>query len=891
MRLIDRFTRGKVAEEVDEELAFHAEMTIRELVARGRTPQQARDEAERRFGNSAAVSLACRRLGEQRDRHARRAEYFSELRTDLRFALRQLARAPGFTAIATVTLALGIGATAAMFSIVDAVVLRSLPFPDPARVVALHPTIEGRESALTPPEYLALRAVPAFAHVAVAHLDGGEAVRFGDLPEMIDAAAVSVDFFAVFGVRPQLGRTFTPEEDVAGGPGAAILSHRFWISRFNADPGVIGRVLQIGGTPHTIVGVMPESFDFVKGSANIWTPLALAPNAATQFGAHYLTGFARLRPSVTIEQATAAGRIAELDLARRIGSHTRPLSVYGLQLRHFSDDLVHDYRALLFILLGAVSFVLLIACSNVANLLLTRGTTRARELAVRAALGAGRGRLVRQLLAESLVLSLGGAVAGILIAFLLLRMLPLISPENVPRLEQASIDWRVLAVTLGLAVASSVLCGLAPSIRAARPDLQQTLREGGRGSGVARDRLRSTLLTAQVALTLALLVGAGLLLRSAWAIQHVDPGFEARGVLAARIVLPEARYGSGDSVVRTYATLRDEAARIPGVAITALTSVVPMSGSRMRSSVTPGGQSAKVHDIQANLRLASDGYFATMKIPLVVGRDLSPFDRADGPPVTVVSEAMVRALWPGLAMRDAIGKTIDAVPTRRKDLASWEIVGVVGDMHEAALTQSPDPEMYTPYQQTADNFWPFLGRSLVIVARLRQEGAAPESLREPLQRVIARFDPTLPIADSKSMEGYLSESLATSRMNTVVLSLLGGIALVLAMVGIYGVVSYFVSQRTREIGVRIALGGTPAAIWKFVAQRGLTPIAVGLLAGVGLSLATSAFLRAQLFGVTSSDPLTLGAVGLLMTVVALIAIYVPARRAMRVPPIVALSSE
>ncbi|HEY4218997.1 MAG TPA: ABC transporter permease [Gemmatimonadaceae bacterium] len=891
MKLIKRFVRGAIKEEVDSELAFHIDMTVRDLVARGMSEQQARAEAQRRFGDATTVTAECRRFGEERDRVARRTEYLTELRQDVAFAVRQLVKTPGFTIVSVLTLALGIGATAAMFSALDAVVLRSLPFPNASRIVDIHPHQAGRRNlGLTPPEYLAFRNIKELEYVAVARLGGGAALQIGDLPEMVDAAAVSADYFAVFGVRPEFGRTFTRDEDVEGGPGVAILSHRFWMSRFNGDPAVLNRVLQIDGKPHTVIGIMPASFDFLKGSANIWEPLALAPAAATQYGAHYLEGYARLRAGVSQAVASAALLSAEHAVAAQIPERTQSLSAYEIQIRSFSDDLVHDYRALLFILVGAVGFVLLIACGNVANLLLARGMSRARELAIRAALGAGRGRLFRQLLTESLVLSLVGAAAGLFVAFILLRALPHISPDDVPRLERAHIDLRVLGMTLLLGIASSVIFGLVPALRAARPQLQQTLREGGRGSGSARDRLRAILVGAQVALTLALLVGAGLLIRSAWSIQHVDPGFDPHGVLAARIVLPEVHYASGDAVVRTYTTIRDEAARIPGVQSVALTSVVPMSNSTMRSSVAPGGAGKSDSREDANLRLVSDGYFSTMRIPMIAGRDISRDDLADGVPVAVVNEVIIHTLWPGIDVRDAIGRRIGAVPTRRKDLPEWEIVGVTKDLHEAALTQTPDPEMYVPYQQTADAFWPFLGRSLVVVARLADEHAAPETLVRPLQRVIAHVDPSLPIADSKSVEGYLSDSVATARMNTILLSLLGGIALVLAMVGIFGVVAYFVRQRTYEIGVRLALGATPSDVWRFVVRRGMAPVVGGMVAGIGLSLATSALLRGQLFGVTAHDPATLGVVASLMAAVALLAIYVPARRAARVPPAIALTS-
>jgi predicted permease len=523
-------------------------------------------------------------------------------------------------------------------------------------------------------------------------------------------------------------------------------------------------------------------------------------------------------------------------------------------------------------------------------MLLARGTTRGRELAIRAALGAGRGRLFRQLLTESFILSMVGATAGLAVAFALIRVLRLVAPSNIPRIDQMTIDWRVLGVTLLLGVASSLLFGLAPALRAARVQLQQNIREGGRGSGGGRDRLRPILVGAQVAMTLALLTGAGLLIRSAWQAQHVDPGFDPRGVLTARILLPAVSYSDGADIVRAFAAIRREAQKIPEAKSVALTSVVPLSGSQIESSIKADDAPETARKLTANLRLTSEGYFSTMRIPLIAGRDIAETDVAESTPVTVISASLARALWPGRDPRQAIGKRISAVPTRRDDLKNWEVVGIVGDLHDAALTTEPVPEMYMPFPQTTDVFWPYLARSLVVVIRHANADAPAEALVQPLKSAVSRVDRSLPLADSRSMESYLAESLATSRMNTLLLSTLGGIALVLAMVGIYGVVAYFVSQRTQEIGIRIALGSTPADTWTFVVRRGVMPVLVGLAAGVGLSLATSTLLRSQLFGVSARDPLTLGGATAVLLVVAILAMYMPARRAMRVSPVVALAS-
>jgi predicted permease len=369
----------------------------------------------------------------------------------------------------------------------------------------------------------------------------------------------------------------------------------------------------------------------------------------------------------------------------------------------------------------------------------------------------------------------------------------------------------------------------------------------------------------------------------------VDPGFDPRGVFTARVLLPAERYPTGESIVRAFNAMREEAARIPGVESVALSSVVPLSGSRIVSSISAEDRPRGEQDVSANLRMVSDGYFRTMRIPLIVGRDVARTDGAETTPVVVVNVALVRALWPGVDLRDAIGRRIRSVPTRREDLENWQVVGVVGDLHDAALTERPAPEMYTPFAQTTDTFWPYLGRSLVIAVRQPTPDRADGLMRQ-LQRAINRVDPSLPLADTKTMVDYLADTLATARMNTLLLSTLGGIALVLAIVGIYGVVSYFVSQRTQEIGIRVALGSTPLAIWRLVVERGMRPVLVGIGVGVALSFATSTLLRSQLFGVTARDPVTVLGVGVLLAVVAVIAMYVPARRAMRVSPIVALTS-
>ncbi len=882
-----RLWRASVEDEVESELAFHLEMTTRELMEQGMSLTNARTEAERRFGDSAAINAECRRYGAERDRRAVRAEYLDELRQDATFAIRQLLRARGFTIVAVLTLALGIGATAAVFSALDAVALRPLPYANADRIVVVHPTRKGEPTDPSPPEYLGYQAVPAFDRVAAAVLQAGITLRLGDVPEMIGGGHVTADYFAVFGAHPLLGRTFTADEDSPGRANVAVISYRLWMSHFNGDRAAVGRTVEIDGTPHTILGVMPKAFDLTSGSEDIWTPIAFSSDDATKYGEHYLKVYARLRPGVTLEQARAATIPAERAVAERIPQHTLKLTEYGADVHRYRDDLVGAYQSLLLVLLGAVSFVLLIACGNVANLLLARASARTKELAIRAALGAGRGRIVRQLLTESLVLAVTGALAGLAVAYGLLRVILAVSPEDIPRLDQATIDWRVLAFTLGTGMVSAVFFGLLPAVRAARPQLQQTLREGGRGS-LTRDRLRPVLVAAEVALAITLLVASGLLIRSAWKMQHVDPGFDPRGVLTARLFLPEAHYPTPATIINGFSAIRDEAARIPGVSSAALTSVVPLSGSSMQSSVEAEGRPIDDKSPQANLRFASSGYFATMRIPFIAGRDIATSDNAGAPGVMVINEALARMLWPESDPREAIGRNIAGVAPKNGPKYR-SVVGVVANIHDGALSEKPAPEFYIPYTQTPELIWPLIQRSLVVVVRGPSTKGAAEALARPLGRAVARVDASLPLTEAKSLDQFMRASLATARMNTVLLSLLGGIALVLAMVGIYGVVSYFVNQHVHEIGVRLALGATPGLIWGFVMRRGLLPIIAGLAVGITLSLLTTSLIRQQLFGVTAHDPLTLGGVGSLLLVIAVLAMYVPARRAMRVPPIIALN--
>ena len=884
--------RASTRDEVDADIAFHLDMMTRDLMDRqGLSEPQARAEAERRFGDVRAVTEESRRLADERDMNERRAEFRGELRQDVSFALRQLRRSPGFSAMAVLTLALGFGATAAVFSALYAVVLKPLPFDDVDRVVSVRVTARGEETGGTAAEFFALgeHTTKAFEHVA-AYVNTGFTIRTGETPELVSGGRVSPDYFRVLGVTPAMGRTFSREEDVPGRDNVAIISNRAWRTRFNEDPAILGSTIQVDGTPRTVIGVMPPSFDVTADFEEIWTPLALTREYANLHSARFLDFFGRLREGVTTRQAEAALVQAVRAAAASDPNRRAPVTDYGAVVHSIIDTVVGDYKSLLLMLLGAGVFVLLIACTNVANLLIARGTVRGRELSIRAALGAGRRRLLRQLLTEAAVLALAGAAMGLAMAFGLLRAVVAVSPEGVPRLEQASVDLRVLGFTLVCAAASTVLFGLVPAFRVTGESLERALRAGGRTLRGGRDRLRAVLVGAEVALAMTLLVGAGLLIRSALHVQRVDPGFDANGVITARVLLPESRYPDPPRIVAFYDQLQREASQLPAVDSAALVSMVPLSGSNAGSSVFSEEQSLDdPRPVTSNLRLASGGYFATMRIPLRAGRDISSRDVSGSPKVMVINETLASKLWPGVALRDVLGRRINAIAPRRNEPNWWEVVGVVGDLHSEALSADVAPEFYIPVAQTPSLLWPLIQRSLVLVARTRNDNADAETLDRPVRELVSGIDPNLPVADMRTMTRMLRGSQATARFNTLVLGTLGAIALLLAVIGVYGVVSYFVSQRTQDIAVRMALGATPLSIWKYVAARGLLPLVAGVVVGTALSMATAQLLESRLYRVSPHDPLTIGATALLLLVVSVIATYAPARRAIRVQPVEALS--
>jgi predicted permease len=878
--------RGPVEEEVDAELEFHVEMRARELVGRGMDPDRAREEAIRRFGNINRVIAACRDIGRRRNRDMRRIEYLSELRQDVTFSVRQLLDNPGFAAVAVLTLALGIGATATIFSAVRAVVLRPLPFPQPEQIFAIYESWREVQGGNVSAGNFTDAAAANTAFSAMTAIQYSS-FNFADATgaERVIGARTTASFWDVFGTRPEFGRVFGPAEDQPGREQVVVLSNRLWRQRFAGDRSILGRQVRLSGRPHEVIGVMPASFDFTDQTEQLWVPLALTPERKANHDEHNLTVYARLHDQGTPEQARAElVRTAE----QLRTNFPRDNAERGLTMTPMMTELVGDNPRRLFVLLGAVGFVLLIACGNIANLLLARGAARGGELAVRSALGAGRARIVRQLLTESIVLGQVAAAAGIALAWWGIRTLVAAAPAGImPRLEQTTVDPAVLGFTLLISLVCAFIFGLAPALRAGRGDLVAILKTGGRSAamGGVRDRLRTVLIAGQLALAVVLLVGAGLMIRSGIALQRVDPGFDYRGVFTGRIALPADDYADPARVVATLERLREEAGRVSGVQAVAITSQVPMGPGGNSNGLIPEGRPIEARSaIDTRLRIVSPGYFETMGIPIVRGRPLTDADRRGSLKVMVISEALANAAFPGA---DPIGRRI-ACCEPGPDGKSPDfkvVVGVAGNVRSRGLGESPAPEFYLPMGQVPPQAWNWIQRTVYVAARTSLD---PALLSTPLRQVVSSIAPDVALFNERTMEERLELTLGAARFNTLLLAILGAIGVVLAAVGIYGVIAYFVTRRTQEIGVRMALGATRRDVVRLIVRQAAIPILAGLAIGLVVALASTRVLNAQLFDVSANDPLTFVIVAAGLAVIGLIASFVPATRAAGMDPTRAL---
>ncbi|MGH9163268.1 MAG: ADOP family duplicated permease, partial [Vicinamibacteraceae bacterium] len=852
--------RRRFERDLDTELAFHLEEKARTLEANGLAADKARAMARRALGGS----LRAR----ERSGDVWAWRFLDELTQDLRFALRSVRRAPVLTFSVVGTLGLGIGATTAIFGGVNAVLLRPLPFPDADRLVFVWETPgEGRIS-VTAPDFLDWRReqrvferLAAFTGTTVALTEAGETER-------LPARRVSADYFRVLGVRPALGRDFTAADEPFGAPKTLLLSDALWRGRFGADPSVLNRELILNGERHTIIGVLPPGVALQEEAEQLYVPLAITPAENAQPGNRFLRVIARLEGDVSFQQAESAmaAIMARLALVRPQSNRD-----WSARLTDLHETLVGDFRRPLLVLMAAVAFVLLIACANVANLQLVRATGRQREVAIRAALGAGRHRILRQSLVESLVLAAFGGAAGFLLGSWSARVMPWLMPAMESRFTASVVDWRLLAFAAVATMTTGLLFGSAPAWPLSRADLRDRLSEGGRGTaGPERHRASGSLVVVEIALALALLIGAGLLMRSFLWLQATEPGVRTERVLTFRVSLPEARYPESAQVGALFATVLERIRPLPGVMNAGATSALPLRGSGVSLGAPIEGRPKPTPEFPMFFyRGVTPGYFRSLGISIVKGRDISPHDRVGRPRVAIINQAAALRYWPD---DDPIGARLD--PDDGGEPV--EVVGVVSDTRHFGLRQEPRAELFIAMQQPPPPFWGWMERSMDLVVHTTGEAT---QVAASVRATVRAVDPALPIYQMMTMEEVVSESLAEPRKYVLLVSAFGVIALLLAAIGIYGVMAFIVTRRTHEIGVRVALGASRRDILTFVLGRSVRLSAIGLALGVVAAFAFSRSIAAFLVGVTATDVVTYGTASLFLLVVALLATYIPAQRA------------
>ncbi len=891
-RLLMLSCRRRFDADLDEEMRLHRELREQEQIEHGLSPNEAHYVVRRRFGNDLLLREESRDMWGWNSVEA--------LLHDLRYGFRQLRRNPGFTAVAVLTLALGIGANTAIFSIVNAVLLRPLPFKDPSRLVMLHegvPQMGYPKMGFSPPDFVVFaRAQKSFETIGAfrnEHLD----ISGQGEPERLMAARISPSLFPMLGAQPVLGRTFAPEEDAPGGH-VAVLSYGLWQQRYGGTPKIIGQRVELDREAYTVIGVMPQNFVFPlsgpedNGSpADLWVPMAFTPAELQGWGGSYFHSVVgRLRPGTTLGQAREEAK----SLSRVIVANYPPAltnAFHGslnVSASPFHEEVVGSVRTLLLVLVAAVAFVLLIACANIATLLLSRAAARQREIAIRAALGATRLRLVRQMLTESLLLALGGGALGFILAFWTKNFILAFVPASVPLPRQIPLSGSMLAFALAASFAAAVLFGLAPAFHASRTPVQDPLREGGRSgmAGRARRRSQGVFVMVEFALGLSLLIGAGLLTRSFVKLLETNPGFRPENVLTLNIPLPHTGYSQPAQIQAFYKELLGRAANLPGVQTAGLSSDLPLNAREMVAVAIEGRGDTEGVTPQAICQSWILGdYFRAMGIPLFRGRWFTPQDRLDSAPVAIVSLSMARKFWPG---QDAIGERI------RWGLRDpWQtIVGVAGDVRQGPLNSPLAPHVYRPYSQLPEPFLendPF-GDWHAMNLALRTQ-ADPASLTSAVVAQVHSLDPDLAVANIRTMTQVISSSVAGPEFNTVLLGALAGLALFLAAIGIYGVLAFVVTQQTHEIGIRMALGAKQTDVLRMVLQHGMKLAITGVALGVSASLVLARSMASLLYDVRPTDPLTYTLVSIGLTSVALLASYIPARRATKVDPILALRHE
>ena len=798
---------------------------------------------------------------------------------DLKFALRSLRKNAGFTLLAILVMGLGIGANTAVFSVVNSVLLKPLDYRDPDRIVTLSSLgkISGSHSQVPAPDFHDWHdQSTAFSAMAYYYNDPETAIGTRSGAEFGSVAVVTPEFLSVFAVEPAMGRFFSPEEVQPGGPGAVVISHSYWQSHFGADPNVLGQTLRMADKIFPIVGVLPPRFQF-PDKTDLWLPANTVFPETTSRSAHNYRVAARLKPEVTLEQAQSQMSAIGARLEQLYPASNKNESVAVTRMR---DEMVGDVRTTLYLLLGAVSLVLLIACANMATLLLAKATSRTREMAIRAAVGASRGRIVRQLITESMVLAVASGIAGLLLAIWGSSALVAIAPRNIPRLAETSIDGWVLAFTFGVSVLASLLFGLAPAIQASKVDLNDSLKRGAaRSVGGGAGRIRAALVVAEIALSVVLLAGAGLLMRSFVAMHNVALGFRPEHVLVMGASVPASDLESRRRAARFYRDLLAEAAALPGVSAAGATWSPPGhvgSWGGYWIDHLPAPEGLTVSAPQAVFSVVAPGTFATLGIPLKRGRDFNDSDIYDAPFTALINESLARRSFAG---QDPIGRSIYCGLDSMKPM---KIVGVVGDIRQDGPARAPRSEIYMPYQQH-----PGPATSLSVVVRTAAE---PSALFETMRRKARATSPDVPVKFT-TLETLLAENVAAPRFRTLLLGIFAGLAVCLAMAGVYGVMAYVVGQRSNEIGLRMALGASPGTVMRLVLRQGLALAGIGLAIGLAGAVAATRLLTKMLFEVKPGDPVTYAGVVVLLGAVAMAASYIPARRATKVDPLVALRQE
>ena len=869
--------KKRVENELDEALRGFLEMAAEEKIKEGMNRQDALRAVRLERGNLEVTKEL-----------VRAASWESFVETcwqDLRFGLRTLGKSPAFTFVAVFTLGLGIGATTAIFCIVNAVLLKPMAMQDPARVVYLQEQWHGLFPDLSVGNFSDVRGQnTSFTNLCASH-NGSFNLATESTPERVEGEYVTADYFETFGVQPIAGRVFSADEDQPGHAQVVVLSERLCRTHFRTNRAIVGSAIRINGLPYTIAGVMPNSFDPLLSKTDLWTPAAFSSQQLANHDDHFLNVIGRLKPGVSLAQAQSELNVIAMRLQQQYPSDDKDR---GLRLVPLSTALLGDQRLALGMLFAAVGFLLLIACANIANLQLARSRMRQREIAVRAALGATSKRIVRQLLTENLVLALVGGVFGVLLAYGGVKEIVAFGPADVPRLDEARIDATTLSFACGVALLASVLFGLAPALRSASTQLTEAFKAATGTSSGTRDRVRSLLVVGEIALAVSLMAGAGLLIRSGLLVSHLDPGFDTANLTVGRISLPDPIFHDPTVARQTFERIIAAADTLPGVQAAALVSRAPLAGGGSSNGIIAEGKPIDPSNaVNAQIQIVSPNYLSAVRIPLKAGRDFTSQDTRDVGLVTIVNETLARTLWPE---ENAIGKRFaccESGPKGGEEPAWHEVVGVVADVRAWGLDRQVQPEFYVPIAQMPPSSWDWIGRTMDLTVRTQSGTISAEALQAMVDSVASG----VPIYQLSTMQQKIAITLERSHFDTFLLTLFAATALLLSSVGIYGVMSYVVAQRTRDIGLRMALGATREQILRDVLTQGMRLTVGGLVLGLAGALMGTKFLTSLLYGIQPSDAVTFAVASSALCAVALLASYVPARRATRVDPMVALRYE